>query len=288
MEYKKVINAEVQFSVLDQVLESKIFDEEEKQKRIAMYLNSVRNQIDDIVQTTEFKDMRLFRGLLEAFTDTAVLFEKETLTADFLNSLFNSMLITHLCYYHNSVGDLDLFVNGANLEFLFRLFYSSEDMPALIRVRGNADELRWLDVGVSGYWILNLSVPDDTAAVYEDWKQYPYAVLEWKMVRDADLWMEEENFGLLHILYYQKEVKTDTMSNAQWELRVKRALQDYDLGRIEEVQAVLDMVDRVSFKVIYRIFQNALFHILSQGQADGRVVGEGYIYSEYNEFLDKR
>lgn len=288
VEYKKVINAEVQFSVLDQVLKSKIFDDEKKQQCISRYLKSVRDKLDNIVQNTEFRDMRLFRGLLEAFMDTAVLFTGEELSKDFLNALFNSIFITHLCYYHNAVSDLDMFVNGANLEFLFRLFCSSEDMPKLIRVCDNAEELKWVDVRVSGYWILNLSVPDDTAAVYEVWKRYKYTALEWKIVRDVKELRQEENYKLIHVLYCQKMMEGGLSVELICKSGIGTALKDYDLSKTEEVQEVLDMVNKAFGSKVNSLFQNSLFEILRAGQAVGKVAEHGYIHRGYNEFLDQK
>ena len=282
VEYKKVITPAVQASVLDQVLEEKILDDENKQERIKQYLKAVRNQMDGIRLNDRFMDMRLFRILLEAFTDTAALFTKDVLTTDFLNSLFNSIMIMHLCYYRNAVTELDWFVNGANLEFLLRLFSLSEEIPLLVRV----------DASVSGYWILNLSTPDDTAAIYEGWKQYRYAQLESKIVQNPMQLEPEEDCGLMQVLYCERELEERDIETCVNESHLRGALEGYDCSRIEVVQGALDMVNRIfnkhKFSYIYQSFQDVLFEVLSEGKAGGTVAGEGYFYEAYNEFIKKK
>ncbi len=292
VEYKKVITPAVQASVLDQVLEEKILDDENKQERIKQYLKAVRNQMDGIRLNDRFMDMRLFRILLEAFTDTAALFTKDVLTTDFLNSLFNSIMIMHLCYYRNAVTELDWFVNGANLEFLLRLFSLSEEIPLLVRVDGSAKEIKWVDASVSGYWILNLSTPDDTAAIYEGWKQYRYAQLESKIVQNPMQLEPEEDCGLMQVLYCERELEERDIETCVNESHLRGALEGYDCSRIEVVQGVLDMVNRIfnkhKFSYIYQSFQDVLFEVLSEGKAGGTVAGEGYFYEAYNEFIKKK
>lgn len=288
VEYKKVINTEVQLSVLDQMLESKIYDDEKKKNCIETYLTGVRDEIDHIVQTTEFKDMRLFLGLLEAFMDTAALFAREALTVDFLNALFNSILVTHLCYYQKDVSSLALFVNGANLELLLRLFGSPGGMPALIRVHDSVEEPKWVDVKVSGYWIFNLSVPDETAAIHEAWKRYRYAALEEKLLKDPRDLEGEDDYKLMHVLYGQKMLGRGENVQLVCKSGVEPALQEYDLSKIEAVQEILDLMSRAFGNQIYSSFQNNLFEILCAGHAVGRVNGNGYLYSTYNDLLDKK
>lgn len=297
VEYKKVITPAVQASVLDQmleekILEGKILEDKEKQECIGGYLKAVREQLDAIKLNARFMDMRLFRSLLEAFTDTAARLPKETLTMEFLNALFNSIMITHLFYYRNAVAELDWFVNGANLLFLLRLFSFSEAVPSFIRVNGSTEEIKWVDVRISGYWILNLSMPEEGAAICEEWKQYRYTQLESKIVQNPLQLEPEEDCGLMHVLYCEREMEERDLETAVKESHIRNALREYDFSRTEAVQEALDMVNRVFhkniFKVLYQSFQDALFEVLSEGRAGGTVAGDGILYRQYNEFIKKK
>lgn len=292
VEYKKVITPAVQASVLDQIWEEKILEDKEKQERIGRYLKALRDQLDAVELNVRFMDMRLFRSLLEAFTDTAARLPKETLTMDFLNALFNSIMITHLFYYRNAVAELDWFVNGANLLFLLRLFSFSEAVPSFIRVNGSTEEIKWVDVRISGYWILNLSMPEEGAAICEEWKQYRYTQLESKIVQNPLQLEPEEDCGLMHVLYCEREMEERDLETAVKESHIRNALREYDLSSTEAVQGALDMVNRIfnkhKFSYIYQSFQDVLFEVLSEGKAGGTVAGEGYFYEAYNEFIKKK
>ncbi len=127
VEYKKVITPAVQASVLEKMLEEKMLEEKiledkEKQKRIGGYLKAVRDRLDAIKLNARFMDMRLFRSLLEAFTDTAARLPKETLTMEFLNALFNSIMITHLFTIAMRLQSLTGLSTGPILRFYFGCF----------------------------------------------------------------------------------------------------------------------------------------------------------------------
>lgn len=162
----------------------------------------------------------------------------------------------------------------------------------LVRVDGSAKEIKWVDASVSGYWILNLSTPDDTAAIYEGWKQYRYAQLESKIVQNPMQLEPEEDCGLMQVLYCERELEERDIETCVNESHLRGALEGYDCSRIEVVQGALDMVNRIfnkhKFSYIYQSFQDVLFEVLSEGKAGGTVAGEGYFYEAYNEFIKKK
>lgn len=286
MEYRKAITPEIQKSVLAQMLENKIFDDAEKQRRIMEFLDGTEQGLTDVTQNEIFTNLRLLGNLLEAFTDTAALFEKETFTDGFLCSLFNSIMMSHLCYYSNSVQYLEHFVNGANLEFLVSLFFTSAKMSAPVWLSGVDDNMKWVDVSVSGYWIFNMSVPDHILAVQKEWEQYPFFELERKMLQKAESLIREKDYGLMHILFYRKQREGEYSGCwLQEENRIESALKGHDLSQIEEVQAILDMTHDAFGGRIYREFQQDLFQVLAKGCPDTRVDERTYLHEQYNRFL---
>lgn len=286
VEYRKTITPEIRNSVLNRMLEYKVFDDAEKQKRIKQFLDGAGTGLADIMQNQVFQDLRLLRSLLEAFTDTAVLFEKEALTDEFLYSLFNSIMLTHLCYYSNSAKRLGRFVNGANLEFLIYLFFPSKGMLDPVWLPGGGDEMRWVDVNVSGYWIFNMSMPNQTSAIRKEWEQYPYSGLEREMLRNAERLTEAKDYSLLHILFYQKQL--GTKDPGYWLRegdRIEKALKQYDLSQIEVVQDIMDMVEEVLESRLLTAFQNKLFQALSKGCSGMSLDEISYLHKEFNQFL---
>ncbi|MBQ2882872.1 MAG: hypothetical protein IJE43_03730 [Alphaproteobacteria bacterium] len=288
LEYKKVITSETKVSIMESILESRIFDDDEKQKRIKQYCDTIKEEIEGIELDIRFKDMRLFGGLIEAFLDTAVLFDKEMLTMGFLNSLLNSIMIMHLAYYNNSIKKINAYINGANLEFLILLFGGTIDTTNLIRLNGYNENLKWVDERISGYWILNLSIVNDIKRIGDEWKNYQYSELERQVFLAPNCLMEATDYNLMHVFFYQTRISEQI--SQEWECRpyLESALSGYDLGKIEVVQGILDNMYQICNGRIYRKFQDTLFEILSRGKASGKVKGNTYFHNDYNDFLEKR
>lgn len=295
MEYKKDANPKVKSSIVNNILVNKTFDDKEKQQAITDYLNNIKDNISDIILDTKFTNLRLFSGLFEAFIDTAVLFGESKLTQEFMNSLFNSIMITHWAYYNNSVQWLDLFITGANIEFLMELFLENLDFPEMVRVSDCAENVKWIDVSISGYWIFNMSVPSDDTIITstEKWLNYEYFELEKRMLNNYRVLTSATNYSLQHILFYQMKFDDDRVHdrayNRAWDCSqyIAYALKSYDLNKIENVQIILDMVSQVFGIRRFETFQTLLYEKLSEGHADGRIVEYTHVHKGYNEFLQK-
>ncbi|WMC91969.1 P-loop NTPase fold protein [Kineothrix sp. MB12-C1] len=288
IEYRKTISSEARISIVHDILNNKTFDDKEKQAAVTEYLDSIKDDIEEIIVDTKLYDLRLFSGLLESFITTVVLFDKNMLTRAFMNSLFNSIVITHQAFYSNSIGELDMFVTGANIEMLMRLFGGKDNYPKLIRLNYSAEEVKWIDVSISGYWILNLSLPNNIVAISDAWKSYKYYKMEEKMCEDYHSFMSAQDYDLLHILFYQKEL--NAKRNEAWDCKsyIDKSLNSYDLAKIEDVQNILDIVGQAFSGRLFQEFLETLFEKLAEGHAEGKIVGHTYVHEDYIEFLQKK
>ncbi len=137
-----------------------------------------------------------------------------------------------------------------------------------------------------------MSMPEEAAAICEEWKRYRYTQLESKIVQNPRLLEPEEDCGLIHVLYCEREVEDMNLETSVEEFHIRGALREYDLSSTEAVQGALDMVNRIfnkhKFSYIYQSFRDVLFEVLSEGKAGGTVAGEGYFYEAYNEFIKKK
>lgn len=295
VEYKKETNPKVKSSIVNNILTNKTFDDKEKQQAITDYLSIIKDNINDIILDAKFANLRLFSALFEAFVDTAVLFDKSKLTLEFMNSLLNSILITHWAYYNNSVQWLDSFITGANIDFLMELFLKKQDYPEMVQINDCMEKVKWVDVSISGYWIFNMSVPsDDNIIVYaEKWSNYEYFELERSLLNDYRALTSATNYSLQHILFYQIKFDDDRNNvrarDRDWNCSqyITYALKLYDLSKIENVQIILDMVSQVFGASIFETFLTLLFEKLSEGHADGRIVEYTHIHKRYSRFLQE-
>lgn len=285
IEYRKTISSQARISMINGILNNKIFDDIEKHEIIKEYLNYIKSNIEQIMLDIKFDNLRLFGGLLEAFLITATMFEKDVLTKDFLNSLFNSIIIAHRAFYNKAIEHLDIFTTGANIDFLMRIFYG--ESPNLIRLNRNAEEVKWIDISISGYWILNLSSPQNILDIVDTWKKYKYCEIEEKMCENRQNLMLIQEFDLLHIFYYQSGV--DIRNNEEWNFQsyIDNALKAYDLTKIETVQSILDIMGVIFRGSVYQEFFMYIFANLAQGHETENIVGDTYIHDMYKTFLQK-
>lgn len=284
IEYKKIVTVEVTQTVMDTVLQSIHLENKEQQKKIADYLQiHAKQPIEGVVANSEFRNMRLYCGLLEAFINTAALFTEEQLSFVFLNSLMNSIVIVHLCYYRNSLQKLQYYENGAYLPFLLTTFNDIDLLPYLIRCNNETQEVAWVDAAVSGYWILNMRRPEKVKELYDTWVEYPYGELEREIASDDIKYFEKSEFKLVHALAVGKWHKDMDRTN---ETLTEQALQEYELTMEQEVLDVLQLAEEVFGDKDWGGYRNILFKIIGNKFGRKHIAAETSWQRAFNYFVD--
>lgn len=284
IEFKKIVTVEVTKTVMDTVLQSIHLEDERRQKKITDYLkNHARKQLEVVVANSEFRNMRLYCGLLEAFINTAALFTEEQLSFVFLNSLMNSIVIVHLCYYRNSLQKLQYYENGAYLPFLLTTFNDIDLLPYLIRCNNETQEVAWVDAAVSGYWILNMRRPEKVKELYDTWVEYPYGELEREIASDDIKYFEKSEFKLVHALAVGKWHKDMDRTN---ETLTEQALQEYELTMEQEVLDVLQLAEEVFGDKDWGGYRNILFKIIGNKFGRKHIAAKTSLQRAFNYFVD--
>ena len=72
-------------------------------------------------------------------------------------------------------------------------------------------------------------------------------------------------------------------NDAKWDYKkaINNVLKEYDLTRIDVIQDILDLVNTLRGSSINMDFYKELFNTLRKGNAEGEIVGVGYIYELY-------
>lgn len=287
VEYKKTISSKAKISIIDNCIETKIFEDTDKELQIKGYLNYIKANIDDIIWNPEFSNLRMFGGLLEAFIITADLFETKDLTMNFMNSLFNSVMFVHIAFYHNAFGYLDNFITGANIEFLACLFMR-ESHPQMIRLKQKEEDIKWVDVRVSGYWILSLSCPNNVSNIIREWNTYKFYKDEEALCNNKENFLEMKECNLLHLFYYQRNIGNRKEMWEGFRPYVDMALKQYNIDDIEVVQSIIDSMEEVFRGRIYGELFAYLFEKLSKGHENEQINGNGYIHEMYSAYREKK
>jgi len=285
LEYKKTMPLQAKCSMIDKCINNMTLEDKEKQELINKYLVLLKECIGKSRFDIHFDNLRLFGGLLEAFVHIAEMFDKQDLSLEFLDSLFNSIMVVHVAFYNKKIDCLDSFRTGASIEFMMKLF--GETKTNLIRIETNKSVIRWIDITVSGYWIFNLSYPQRIVDIIDEWKTYKYFVIEEELCKKPLYQLDTQNFNLLHVLDCQKEM--DIHEKVQWDYQyyVDEALKNYELDKAGEVQKIIDDMGRIFHGVIYQDFMTYLFSKLVQEHGDERVIGNTYIHQMYNTYCEK-
>lgn len=284
IEFKKIVTVEVTKTVMDTVLQSIHLENEEQQKKIADYLkNYARKPLEGVVANSEFRNMRLYCGLLEAFINTAALFTEEQLSFSFLNSLLNSIIIVHLCYYRNLLQKLQYYENGAYLPFLLTTFNDTDFLLYLIRGNNETQEVAWVDAALSGYWILNMRRPENAGKVYDEWLGYSYSEVEWKITTGAIQKLESDELKLVHALAFGKRYKDMDRAN---EIFTEHALEEYELTTEQEVLDALQLAEEVFGDKDWGGYRNILFKIIGNKFGRKHIAAETSWQRAFNYFVD--
>lgn len=286
IEYKKTMAPEVKLSLINSIMKNKAFEDETKYKLVCAYLDQVKCILCDMKIKTRLKDLRLFGGVIEAFLSTAMLFEKEQLDKHFLNSLLNSIMVAHVGYFHNSINKLNAYINGSNMEFMFSYLGGPGRAVELVRLDNCVEEIKWVDVTISGYWIFNLLTPNMVTEIKEEWSVYKYCELERNMLENAQCLSNAEEYSLLHMLAYVKEKSREEIWNLDSSF-FEVALQEFNFKKIENVQYVLDMMYVVLDDFMNDQVNEYIFNILASGKAEGQIESNSYIHHAYIEFLKR-
>lgn len=281
MEYRKIASPEARVSMIDNCLQNKTFDNEKKQEAINNY---IKCNIGNVTLDYQFDNLRLFGGLLEAFIITANLFDEKDLTPEFMNSLFNSIMITHLAFYRKKIDCLSAFPTGANIEFLMHLYYG--EVPMLVRLKQQTNDIKWIDITISGYWIFNLSRPQNTMDTVEVWKTYKYSNTEKAMYNNRQNLLGASEYNMLHILYFQKGVDRH---DEEWDYEpyIDHALEEYDAADEEVVQRIIDDIGKILRGQIFPNLYESIFGKLIQRYGNKEISDNTHIHEMYNTFCSK-
>ena len=285
LEYKKTLPLQAKYSMIDKCINSMALEDKEKQDLLNTYLVCLKECIGKSGFDSHFDNLRLFGGLLEAFVHIAGMFDKQDLSSEFLDSLFNSIMVAHVAFYNKKVDSLDSFKTGASIEFMMELFEGKS--TNIIRTEKGKTDTKWIDISVSGYWIFNLSYPQGIAGIVDEWKTYKYFTTEEELCKTPLEQLETQNFNMLHVLYRQKKVDLHNKDEWDYQHYVDEALKNYELDKTEVVQGIIDDMGRIFRGVIYQEFMTYLFSKLIQGHEDERVTGNTYIHQMYNTYCEK-
>ena len=171
---------------------------------------------------------------------------------------------------------LESFENGMNIAFQLKLYDHKREYTWLTK---EDFDYKWVDLALSAHWICNLTKPVNINSILKHWNEYEYSELEKNLNKDYLCIEDTDRYTLLHVLFIQQVYGND----AKWDYKkaINNVLKEYDLTRIDVIQDILDLVNTLRGSSINMDFYKELFNTLRKGNAEGEIVGVGYIYELY-------
>ena len=166
-----------------------------------------------------------------------------------------------------------------NLAFLLRLYANGR---RYYDIAEECIEDKWVDVAISGRWILNLSRPNNMNGILKQWKEYEFGELERNLNTDYRYIENAEKCNLLHVFYIMNV--NDNSIKWDYQTAINKALREYDISEISVIQDILDLTNEV-LRTFNKDFYNELIQSLLKGGAVGEIVGNGYVYQRYRSCI---
>ena len=270
--YRKHAYPQAKSSLIDNILNNRLLDNETKSIRIKKFITKVKEPLCTLFLGTEFENLRLFGSILEAFTATADLIEVNALSDSFLTSLLNSIIIVHRSVYGQCLKHLSTFKNGASIEFLMKLYELS---PSPLIEFGDA-ELKWVDLSLSSFWIFNLPVPTNIGSIIDNWASYAYYDTDKALLDSSSPIDGASSLNLYHILYIIKN-KSKEEEFAQF---FNSALETGELFQGESLQNILDVLGNV-FPSSYPKDLDQILKMLVQEHAHEHIIIKSQIHRNF-------
>ena len=282
IEFRKHASSEIRESVITSLIRNTVFEDLQKQKMVTDFERTISRKMNGTEIELAFSNLRLYSSLFEALINEVMLIDSAYLTKGFLESLFQSISLTHILYYNNDLSMLKSFKNGMNIAFQLRLY---DNKRIYVGLAEESYDYRWVDIALSGHWILNLPKPINTDWILNQWEEYEYSELEKNLNIDYSHIEETDKYDLLHVLFVHRVC--GEAINWDYKTAINNSLNEYDLTRIDTIQDILDIAQRLLSNPIGGDFYDELFRALQKGNAKGEIMGDEYLHQRYKAFIEK-
>lgn len=284
--YNQTINYKSIVSIMEIALDSIIFNSKIVKNTARRVLQSqIENDAEKIMQLFG-NNLRYMENLIYAYLDTLLLFEDSAeCNLDFVEDLFYNICVIHYLYYSNNLDHVEKVASGACLKFFLELFHKYTDqLSDFLQLKR---EIKWIDINLSGFWILNMSKPSNIQEIMNLYNSYSFYNVE-KMLFEGnttDFEKEGQDIKLEHVLYTQCFLNSDfekDYSGYLWKVNLSSMS---NLGK--NIDELLSVVMEICQGRFHSKFNDSLFKVLYshyQVKAKGRT---SYIYNAYNQTVDK-
>lgn len=201
--YQKKSKDVVLKNLLPTVLKENILEDDVSKKKIKDILYLCIDDLDEIWHFYKIHNLRYLKSFFQAYIETIV--EYNITDDDIMKSLLYSLFVVFILNIEQNMQCLGQFVNGANLMFMCKIYLKNNQLLNALMKSRFINELYWVDLSISGYWLFHLEKINDIYKIYNEFNNYPYKVLESKILRKDYRDIEENKMLLVHLIALMKE-----------------------------------------------------------------------------------
>ncbi|MDR4938235.1 ATP-binding protein [Rossellomorea marisflavi] len=297
--YTKTVDSQTIDNLSNHILNNQVFSNNIIKRRITNVLQLVLQDFGNVIEISKKTNLRHTKSILQSFVDTAeyVLFKNPNKISDnYLISLFYSIVTVKFSTDERKIEYLNYMNIGGNLEFYLKLYNSIDDNT--IRALSSSkyfSTLRWTGTQLSGYWLLNMTKPQEVNELVSEYNNYLYTSIESDIMLDENYQIENDQLLLLEHIFYLMEV---SRKNGNVDVMSERAVSYLKSSNIESLLLTyenpnsknipyrfLTTVHLITRGSIYQEVFKTIFEEIYNKYGVERIEEKGYIFEQYNQFV---
>lgn len=213
--YHKNIEIESLVHIFNKSLQNQVFNNKEVKLELSKKNTDIVNDFEPIWMSKGTNNLREIKSIFQAFLDTINEFGDyiEMNSLDNLISLFYSIYVVSISIDKIDIEDYENFPVGGNLLFYLELYEKHKEAD-VIRKSKYCNNIKWVGISLSGYWMLNLSKPKNIEMIQRKYLDYPFNVLESQLIDFNNVEnLVIEDVSIEHILFIIKQEAHTSLEN---------------------------------------------------------------------------
>ncbi|MCU0097426.1 KAP family NTPase [Bacillus sp. OR9] len=192
-------------SIFNNTFENQVFSNAATKSLISHVINDLAVDFEKVWSLNGSSNLREVKSVIQAFLDTAnIISSKVNLNKNYLFSLFYSIYIVKVLRDKKELGNLENFLIGGNLAFFLNL-YEKGFLYDSLKSSDYFHKLKWTGLPIAGFWMLNMSKPENLNNLVRYYMNYEYNDIE-KAFLQPELHSDNSNLSegkvlLEHLIY---------------------------------------------------------------------------------------
>lgn len=297
--YNRIINATTIKSIIRDSLNNQIYSDKSLKKIASDFFEKIGDDFELLWITCGKNNLRQAKSIIQAFLETIeIIFnDNKNINNDYLTSLLYSIFVIRLSFDENKLQNFDNFRTGGLLSFYLKL-YQKESIATVLSKSKYIENIKWVGISNAGFWILNMSKPNNINVEFDLYNKYKYIKIENEILNNFKIDFEKCDLLLEHVFYQVKEKRREMvlkkddifikeMSNSLKKITHSLLANDGGFTSQDKVQAMLGQVYIVSQGLINDELFNVIFDSLYSETNVDFISGDFYLCERYNEYVKK-